>query len=141
MDMSYNHHVSVLRSPLLIRLGLNISGPDYDHIKFKLGKALYRVKKIPSFSAVIDQTKNDLRYSIYNIFETGIDNTIENRDMQALISQHQSKIGYVNSAEMDMEELSEEELNDLEKSEASDTLMEEAMAAAVAAVQEVLKNN
>jgi hypothetical protein len=141
MDMSYKHHVSVLRSPLLIRLGLNISGPDYDHMKFKLGKALYRVKKIPSFSAVIDQTKNDLRYSIYNIFETGIDNTIENRDMQALISQHQSKIGYVNAAEMDMEELSEEELNDLEKSEASDTVMEEAMAAAVAAVQEVLKNN
>lgn len=141
MDMSYKHHVSVLRSPLLIRLGLNISGPDYDHMKFKLGKALYRVKKIPSFSAVIDQTKNDLRYSIYNIFETGIDNTIENRDMQALISQHQSKIGYVNAAEMDMEELSEEELNDLEKSEASDTAMEEAMAAAVAAVQEVLKNN
>jgi hypothetical protein len=40
-----------------------------------------------------------------------------------------------------MEELSKEELNDLEKSEASDTVMEEAMAAAVAAVQEVLKNN
>lgn len=141
MDMSYKHHVSVLRSPLLIRLGLNISGPDYDHMKFKLGRALYRVKKIPSFSAVIDQTKNDLRYSIYNIFETGIDNTIKNRDMQALISQHQNKIGYVNAAEMDMEELSEDELNDLEKSEASDTAMEEAMAAAVAAVQEVLKNN
>lgn len=141
MDMSYKHHVSVLRSPLLIRLGLNISGPDYDHMKFKLGKALYRVKKIPSFSAVIDQTKNDLRYSIYNIFETGIDNTIENRDMQALISQHQNKIGYINAAKMDMEELSEEELNDLEKSEASDTAMEEAMAAAVAAVQEVLENN
>ena len=140
MDMSYRHHVSVLRSPLLIRLGLNISGPDYDHMKFKVGKALYRVNKMPSFTAVIDQTKNDLRYSIYNIFETGIDKTIENRDMQSLILRHQNDIGYINAAELKMEELSETELEKLEDSEKADSILEEAMAAAAAAVQEALKN-
>lgn len=141
MDMSYRHHVSVLRSPLLIRLGLNLSGPDYDHIKFRLGKALYRAKKMPSFTAVIDQTKNDLRYSIYNIFETGIDNTLENRDMQARIRHHQSSIGYVNAAEMEMEDLSDDEMNKLEDSGNADSVLEEAMAAAVMAVQEILGNN
>lgn len=140
MDMSYRHHVSVLRSPLLIRLGLNISGPDYDHMKFKVGKALYRVNKMPSFTAVIDQTKNDLRYSIYNIFETGIDKTIENRDMQSLILRHQNDIGYINAAELKMEELSETELEKLEDSEKADSILEEAMAAAASAVQEALKN-
>lgn len=141
MDMSFKHHISVLRSPLLIRLGLNLSGPDYDNIKFRLGRALYRTKKIPSFTAVIDQTKNDLRYSIYNIFETGVESTVENGDMQSLITRHQHDIGYINAAEMEMEELSEKEIKELEESEAADNLLEETMAAAVAAVQKVLKNN
>jgi hypothetical protein len=141
MDMSFKHHISVLRSPLLIRLGLNLSGPDYDNIKFRLGKALYRTKKIPSFTAVIDQTKNDLRYSIYNIFETGIESTVTSRDMQSLITKRQQDIGYINAAEMEMEELSEKEIKELEESEAADNLLEETMAAAVAAVQKVLKNN
>lgn len=139
MDMSYKHHISVLRSPLLIRLGLNLSGPDYDHMKFKVGKALYRSKKMPSFTAVIDQTKNDLRYSIYNIFDTGVDKTIDNDDMQSLIGKHQSAIGYINAAEMEMEELSKEELEKLEESEAADAAYENLMSAATAAIQEVLK--
>ena len=140
MDMSYKHHISVLRSPLLLRLGLNISGPDYDHMKFRLGKAQYRAKSVPSFSKAIDQTKEELKASIYNIFDRGIDNTIDKRDIQTLIRQHQSSIGYTNAAEVEIEELSAEDMEKLEKSEASDSMMEEAMAAAVAAVQEVLKN-
>jgi hypothetical protein len=42
---------------------------------------------------------------------------------------------------MEMEELSEKEIKELEESEAADNLLEETMAAAVAAVQKVLKNN
>ena len=140
MDMSYRHHVSVLRSPLLIRVGLNISGPDYDHMKFRLGKALYRARKMPSFTAVIDQTKNDLRYAIYNIFDTGVDQTIENRDIHSTISRHQDNIGYVNAAMMEMEDLSKEDTNRLEDGEAADAVIEKAMAAGVKAVQKALKN-
>lgn len=140
IDMSYKHHISVLRSPLLIRLGLNLEGPDYDNMRFRLGRAKYRVKNVPSFTAVIDQTKNDLRYSIYNIFETGVESTIEKNSRQALIKEHQNEIGYVNPALLDMEELSEEEMKKFEESESADALVEETMAAAVAAVQEVLKN-
>lgn len=139
MDMSYKHHISVLRSPLLIRLGLNLSGPDYDHMKFRLGRAMYRANKMPSFTAVIDQTKNDLRYSIYSIFETGVETTVENRDINSFIKQHQNEIGYVNAAEMEMEELSEKEMKELEKLEAEDNLFEESMAAAVEAAVKVLK--
>ena len=141
MDMSYKHHVSVLRSPLIVRLGLNISGPDYDHMKFKLGKAQYRIKKMPSFTEVIDQTKEDMRHSIQHIFDTGIDQTISNSNMQVHVIKHQNSIGYINAAEVEMEELSKDEMNQLEGSSNTDTAMEDAMAAAVAAVQEVLKNN
>lgn len=141
MDMSYKHHISVLRSPLLIRLGLNIYGPDYDNMDFHLGKAQYRIKKIPSFTAVIDQTKNDLRYSIYNIFETGVDKTFKSRNIQSRINQYESDIKYINAAKLDLEKLSEDEMNKLEESESSDAVLEEAMAAAVTAVQKVLGNN
>ena len=141
MDMSYKHHISVLRSPLLLRLGLNISGPDYDNMKFRLGRAQYRTRNIPSFSDVIDQTKEELRSSIYNIFETGVDQTINIHNSQSLITQHQSNIGYVNAAEVEMEELSEDELKRLEQQENADNALEEAIAVAVIAVQNMLKNN
>jgi hypothetical protein len=118
-----------------------MSGPDYDHMKFRIGKAKYKINKLPSFASVIDQTKNELKLSIYNIFETGVDKTIDRRDMQSLITQHQNKIGYVNAAEVEMEELSKEEQNQLEESEKTESTMDEVMAAAVTAVQEVLKNN
>jgi hypothetical protein len=109
-------------------------------MKFRLGKALYRARKMPSFTAVIDQTKNDLRYAIYNIFDTGVDQTIENRDIHSTISRHQDNIGYVNAAMMEMEDLSKEDMNRLEDGEAADAVIEKAMAAGVKAVQEALKN-
>lgn len=141
MDMSYKHHISVLRSPLLLRLGLNISGPDYDNMKFRLGRAQYRTRSMPSFSDVIDQTKEELRNSIYNVFETGVDQTIINHNTQSLITQHQSNIGYINAAKVEMEELSEEELKRLEQSENADNALEQAIATAVIAVQNMMKNN
>ena len=140
MDMSFKYHVSVLRSPLLIRLGLNISGPDYDHMKFKLGKAQYKVKKMPSFTEVIDKTKNDMRYTIRHIFDNGIENTIANSDLQLHVVKHRTDIGYINAAEVEMEELSAEEVSHLEESENAGTTWDEVQANAVEAVQEVLKN-
>lgn len=141
LDMSYKHHVSVLRSPLLIRLGLNLSGPDYDHMKFRLGRAQYRTKKIPSFTAVIDQTKNDLRYSIYNIFNNGVDKTIQNSDISSGIKVHQHEIGYINPAEVEIEELSEQEIEQYGENMASDALYEETMAAAMQAMRKIIEEN
>jgi hypothetical protein len=140
MDMSYKHHVSVLRSPLLIRLGLNISGPDYDHMKFKLGKAQYKAKKMPSFADVIDKTKSDMKYTIQHIFDNGIENTIANSDLQHHVRKHRSDIGYINAAELEMEELSKDEMSQLEESENAETTMESIQTNAVKAVQKALKN-
>ena len=140
MDMSYKHHVSVLRSPLLIRLGLNISGPDYDHMKFKLGRAQYKNKKIPSFAEVIDKTKNEMKYTIQHIFDNGIEKTIANSDLQLHVVKHRNNIGYINAAEVEMEELSADEKSHLEESENAETTIESSQANAVKAVQEILKN-
>ena len=61
--------------------------------------------------------------------------------MHSRIVRHQSAIGYTNAAEVEMEELSKDEQEQLEESENTEAVREEAIAAAVAAVQEVLKNN
>lgn len=140
-DMSYKHHISVLRSPLLIRLGLNLSGPDYDNMKFNLGRAQYRSKKMPSFTAVIDQTKIDLKHSIYNIFETGVDETIENRNTLGLIDQHRSETGYINVAELELEQLSDEDMKKFSEMESTEEALNEFTSSVIEAVQKALKNN
>lgn len=139
LDMSYKHHVSVLRSPLLFRIGLNISGPDYDNMKFKIGRAQYRIKKMPSFSAVVDQSKNDLRYSIHNIFDNGVDETLEKNDIGSMIRTHQNEIGYINPAELELEALDESEMAKYNGSEATESLMEDLTAKIVVAVLEAIE--
>ena len=79
--------------------------------------------------------------SLNEVKPDAIEQTIANRDLQSHVIRHQGAIGYINAAELELEELSEDEANQLEGSEKSDSALEEAMAAAVEAVQEILKNN
>ena len=134
MDMSYRYHASLIKSPFLIKLGMDVYGPDFDNMKFKLGKAKYKNKNVPVFSTVIDDTKINLVESIRNIFDKGIDAAMdENRKMRS-IQEHKKKIGYVQAVDQKLEELSaeeqrkfeeeqkkEEELNNPEKQNNSET--------------------
>ncbi len=109
LDMSYKYHASIIRSPILFKIGIDLYGPDFDNIKLKIGRAKYRNKKIPAFSKVIDETKINLTESIRNIFEKGVELAVRENEMQKAISDHKQSIGYVNAAEQKMEELSAEE--------------------------------
>ena len=125
LDMSFKYHVSVLKSPFLIRLGIDLYGPDFDNFKFKIGKAKYKTTKIPVFSAVIDDTRINLLSSIKGIFEKGVEAAISENEKQAAITEHKESIGYVNAADIELEELSAKEQAQLE----SDEQAEEAKAA------------
>ena len=115
MDMSYRYHASLIKSPFLIKLGMDVYGNDFDNMKFKIGKAKYKNKNVPVFSTVIDDTKVNLVKSIRNIFDKGIDAVIdENRRMSA-IEQHKKKIGYVQAVDQKLEELSADEQKKLEE--------------------------
>ena len=109
-------------------------------MKFKLGRAQYKNKKIPSFAEVIDKTKNEMKYTIQHIFDNGIEKTIANSDLQLHVVKHRNNIGYINAAEVEMEELSADEKSHLEESENAETTIESSQANAVKAVQEILKN-
>jgi hypothetical protein len=119
MDMSFRYHVSVLKSPFLIRLGIDLSGPDFDNMKFKIGKAKYKTTNVPVFTAVIDQTKINLTKSIKGIFEKGVDAAVKENNKQGMIADFKKKINYINAVDQKLEALSEEEQKQMEADQAA----------------------
>lgn len=111
MDNSFNYHVSLVKTPLLLKLGANLSGPDFDNIKLRLGKAKYRNVDVPVFSKVIDTTRINLRKSIAGIFDKGVEKAMDEhrRSADALRAARQ-KAGYDKSAAVEnLEALSGQE--------------------------------
>jgi hypothetical protein len=119
MDMSYRYHASIIRSPIVFKVGVDIYGPDFGHMKFKIGKPKYRNTSIPVFAAEIDQTRINLAESIKNIFEKGVDAAIQDNERKEAIADLRQEIGYVNAVDLESEELSEEEQRELEAAAAA----------------------
>ena len=115
LDMSYRYHASVIRSPLLIKVGLDVYGPDFDNMKFKICKPRYKNEKVPVFTTVIDETKVNLSESIRGIFEKGVDATVQENSRQEAIRERRREIGYVNAVDQETEELSADEQKEFEE--------------------------
>ncbi|MDE7128361.1 MAG: hypothetical protein K2O58_10840, partial [Bacteroidales bacterium] len=116
MDQTFKYHISILKSPLLVRFGVNLWG-DFDNFKFKIGKAKYKNTQVPIFSSVIDETRLNLNKTIKDIFSKGVNQAIKENEEQAAIKQLKEKINYENAAETPIEELSAEESSQLEETE------------------------
>ncbi len=69
MDMNLDYHISVLKSPLPMRMGINITG-NMDDFKFKIGKARYKDANLPVYTRYIDSTRINLLEKIKNIHKT-----------------------------------------------------------------------
>ena len=124
LDMSYRYHASLIKSPLLIRIGVDLYGPDFDHMKFKIGRPKYKNERVPVFSAVIDQTKINLGESIKNIFDKGVDAAVKENERMEAIAERKEEIGYVNAADQQLEELSEEEKKQYDESAEEEEITE-----------------
>jgi len=75
LDMTFNYHISVLRSPLPFKLGINLKG-DLDNMKkmkIGIGKAKYKDTNLPTYVTVIDTTRMNLRTQIDNFIQHGVD--------------------------------------------------------------------
>lgn len=108
MDKSFSYHVSMAKTPFLIKLGANITGPDFDHMSFKLGKAIYRTENLPSFSTEIDQSRTNLVESIQNVFRRGVRQAVmDNRSQRKNFQNARDRMGYRRSVSLEaLEELS-----------------------------------
>ena len=137
LDMSFKYHVSVLRSPFLFRLGIDLSGKDFDNMKFRIGKAKYKSTRVPVFSKVIDETKINLLGAIKGIFEKGVDVAVKENEKQEAIEKHKSEIGYVNAVDQELEALSEAEQKEMEEAEAKEAEAQAAEESLQATLQEI----
>lgn len=117
LDMSFKYHASIIKSPMVFKIGVDMYGPNYDKMKFRIGKPKYKNTNVPVFSAVIDETRINLVESIRSIFEKGVDLAVKENEKQEAIEELKQQIGYVNAAEQQMEELSAEEQKQLEEAQ------------------------
>lgn len=75
-DKSMNYHISVLKSPFLIPLGINIYGYTYNW-RFLLGLPKYREGNVPAYSAQLDNLQINVLKSIRDVFNKGVKNARE----------------------------------------------------------------
>ena len=94
LDESFSYHLSAIKSPLLVKFGVNIWGDDFDHIKYGLGRAKYRSIPVPDFSRQLDTVQNSLLASIHNVFELGVDQVIAENKEQHYIQDRMESTGY-----------------------------------------------
>lgn len=90
LDMNFKYHISVLKSPIPIRLGVNVFG-NLDKFDFKIGKAKYKNANLPVYTQVIDDTRLNLRTYITNIFNKGIDAALKNGASTSKIEELKAK--------------------------------------------------
>lgn len=117
LDMSFKYHVSIIKSPLVFKIGVDLYGPEFEQMKFKIGKPKYKNANVPVFTAVIDETRINLVESIHSIFEKGVELAVKENERQEAIEELKQQIGYVNAAEQQIEELSAEEQQQLKEAE------------------------
>ncbi|WP_455672443.1 AsmA family protein [Phocaeicola sp.] len=67
LDMNFNYHISILKSPLPFKAGVNISG-NLDDMKIRIGKAKYKNDVTPAAIHRVDSTRLDLGKRIVERF-------------------------------------------------------------------------
>lgn len=114
VSSDFNYHISVIKSPVLIKFGVDLWG-NFDNWKFSLCKARYKSLSVPAFSTVIDDARISLSRSISSIFNIGADKVLSDNRISQQLQQEKMQQGY--SASVAREELSEEEKAKLKEQE------------------------
>ena len=68
LDMNFNYHVSILKSPLPFKAGVNITG-NLDKMKFRIGKAKYKDAVTPAAVHKVDSTRVNMGNEIVGRFK------------------------------------------------------------------------
>jgi hypothetical protein len=71
LNMTCKYHVSIIKTPLPIRLGLNIAGP-MDNLKFKLGKCEYSKLYRPEKRNAVDNKTMELKRLIFDSLKANV---------------------------------------------------------------------
>ena len=98
-DQSFQYHVSVLRSPIPFRFGINLSG-NFDDWKYRIGKAKYKNVNVPVFTAELKDMQMNLVSAIHDIFSRGVAAAVKgNSEAMEAIDGRKTALGYDSSAD------------------------------------------
>lgn len=70
LDLNFKYHISVLKSPLPFKFGINLSG-NPDNMKVRLGGSKYKPGSVGESIAIVDNTRVNLLKEIDNVFRKG----------------------------------------------------------------------
>lgn len=91
-DSDFKYHVSVIKSPLPFKFGLNLFG-NFSDWKYRVGKARYKNTNIPVFTAQVDTMRINLATSIRDIFRKGVDIAVrENAESGRRLDLHREQV-------------------------------------------------
>ncbi len=71
LALNLNYHISVLKSPIPFRFGINIKG-NADKMKIRLGRAKFKEDAQATRIALVDTTRINLVNQIQNVFRRGV---------------------------------------------------------------------
>ena len=71
-DSNFRYHVSVIKSPLPFKFGINLKG-NFDDWNYRLCRAKYKSTELPAYTSQIDDIQINLATSIKDIFRKGVD--------------------------------------------------------------------
>lgn len=74
LDMNFDYHIAVLKSPIPFKFGINIKG-NPDDFKVRLGKARFNQKESIDQVAIADTTRVNLIKQFQNVFRRGVRNS------------------------------------------------------------------
>ena len=111
-DMTFAYHISVLRSPIPFRLGVNVTG-SIDNPRYRLVSCLYRNANIPSYVELIDATRVSLLEAIKTFDPAAAFGTVERSVARAARMRQEEMIEEV--VEEMIEEVIEEVIEQVEK--------------------------
>lgn len=78
LDMNFNYHVSILKSPLPFKAGVNITG-NLDKMKIRVGKAKYKDAVTPAAVHKVDSTRVNMGNQIVDRFRRIVDRKASSR--------------------------------------------------------------
>ena len=70
-DGDFDYKVSLLRSPILIKFGVQLHGPDFNHIDWRLIKPQFVGAYMPEFRNEVDKMIRYQRMTIRNVYKEG----------------------------------------------------------------------
>ncbi len=78
LDMTYNYHISVLKSPVPFKLGVDVTG-NLEDFKYRITKCKYKNIFKPTKTSEIDTTQINLRQKVYDTIKNEIQSSIKSK--------------------------------------------------------------